>query len=353
MSMFPINNAGQSTNQFFPLMEELTPDCPVIEESSVVTAQNYWLNRGKSLCASNGNEFTLYINAAAKRILSTLSMMSSLGYSAERIDGEAKRAIAALNVSSEKFFIDCKSYQQQKCNVNQKLDLFNAKIQEKEKSLSFEAFSPFTPHGDSHEHSNEYSPFTDWSIGKSTHFLEHSKGKRIGVSCELVCQALTAKDLPDNNNPIRDRIFSGAAHVGIGEAIQHYLPKRLRAYTVLAGLNLLKNVAQKMEVSLDNLSHKQEVEYWWDRQWLLTGEGTSFAVAQAQAHGLLKLAQVPGHVLHAIHHKITCIAAKIGDHLGLTDENIAYAARRSLEFIADNSPELMEEKVWEKAALDK
>ena len=39
-----------------------------------------------------------------------------------------------------------------------------------------------------------------------------------------------------------------------------------------------------------------------------------------------------------------------GDSIGLTEQNIAFVARRSMEWLANNSPELLEQKYWKMAA---
>ena len=250
---------GSSSNLDPPLPFSYPPELLTIETSQeqCSAAKDYWLNRGQYLHGSKRDEFILHVNQVTAHILSTLSLMTSLGYSAEKINKEALRAIASLHFSGENYFKNQSDYQQQQCKTLQQLNNFEKRVQDSK--MDFKPFSEFP--------SFVASEISGWLFDKSTAILENKAGKKWALGYQLLHESVRADVTAESKNPIRDRIASATVEIGVNEV----------KYT--ATIKQVKKWTYQFEQTLPEIKISHETEYWWNRQIQLTGEGPTFVCA--------------------------------------------------------------------------
>jgi hypothetical protein len=331
---------------------QLPPPSITDEQAAVEVELQCWLDHAKQLNPQSRTDFTHFIQKAAGNILLLLQEMARRGDPSIAIARQAELSIKHLNDSAVVFLYSKGCYEKKKENIASQIENFHIKLNQ-----STPDFKPFSPL--SYEHTESSSPFSDilidYSIdhidGKFAHKFEQIKGKPAALMYEMISHTLHGTISENSTNPCRDRLISSAVHIGITEALHKVLPSIEGIFSIV---HATAKSAHVLESTVNQLAQNKEVAYWWDRQWILTGgEGPCFHSTVKLAQMELKLTQIPSQLLHAVHHKMTDIAATFCDTLGLTEEKIAYAARRSLEFLAENNSELLEQKMWESLTIEK
>jgi len=206
---------------------------------------------------------------------------------------------------------------------------------------------PKTDEPDSHDHSSNLIP--ELLHGKVAHELEHTKGKLIGSSYEFIANSFLGAPPKDSANPWRDRFISTAVHLATGQVIATVLPPSIPAYLAQSSATGMREVEQGLKPILEKVERQKQVQQWWDRQVELTGEGPSFSGSAALAKLGVKLSALPCELLNMIKDTLTRTIISGCDTIGLTEKNIASIATHTLDFLARNSPELLEEQAWSMA----
>lgn len=312
-------------------------------ESMVAEAQNYWIDQAKTLSVSKREEFKAYIRALSERVDRMISYMSFLGYSKEQICWEAKRSIELLHQSAQIFQNDCLSFNLSKEKEISVLTNLDKKIRETQ--LSFGAFD-----GDAFKKTFD-KPLAEEADSSFKKAMEKTVRKiKIpqGNSSRIhgVFSKAGSVELEDSKNKVRDWVISAGVIIGMSEIIQRYVPRRVSLPSVAVAY-AVQDIAEYLEPTVDIMEKNEEAAYWWNMQCQLIGEGPSYGGAGGMAMGSLKLAQIPGQLIQKVHQAVTSFLIKMGDMVGLTEENIASGVMASLEFISRNSPELLEQKGWE------
>lgn len=208
--------------------------------------------------------------------------------------------------------------------------------------FSFESSPPIVPEVPSQFDYSQMPPGSgDIITGKIAKEIEHRYGKTRGIFSDWVLNTFKTAISEDSESPWRDRVVTAAVHVGMTEAVAYCLPHRIPAYVAMTATHILADGARLMTPTMDRIANKIEIEC----RGFYRG---SDEIEDARA--MLIFAQIPRDLLQTIHHEVTEVVAHLCDKIGVTDKNIKKITKGSLEFIAKNSPELQEERLWEMAA---
>lgn len=307
--------------------------------------------------------------------------MVNMGLTFTKFEIETGRLLTQLSSSAQQFFESCESYQQQKKGLANEFSRVNGLFL----STSLPSYAPFAPtqvnqmtdqmvdqfratrffpqsrdEKPEPKERQQKSPeqgldsflpgvsemppaMGDMIQGKTIQAIEHRYGKPQAAFAEWVSHTFKSVVSEESQSPWRDRMITAAVHVGMTEVVALCLPHRVPAYVAMTGIHAVAEGARLVTPSMDKLANDLEVAfpgYYRGRD----------DIEETQA--ALAFAQIPSDCLHAIHHTITEAVAHLSDKIGLTDKHIADITKHSLEFIAQNSPELLEERMWAKARED-
>jgi hypothetical protein len=154
------------------------------------------------------------------------------------------------------------------------------------------------------------------------------------------------------DSPVRFRVISVAVQYGVATTVAYCLPTGW-AYGAMKTSDVVAMHADRLTPALKKMQTDEEVNAWWKHQRDVMGIGKDYLESIEAAQGFVELSKVPTVCLKAIHNTLVDACSEMADKIGLTDRNVALIACSSLEFIAQHSPEALEERVWEAAWIEK
>ncbi len=186
----------------------------------------------------------------------------------------------------------------------------------------------------------------DQGFKMGSSIVKKNLGKPVGLSYDMIIKAIKADIPEDSTSPWRDRILSAGVHIAIAEGIAKCIPPRLSSYMLISGIHGVGKIAKNMEDMLGNHPPNPEITSWWNK-YAAQSKGVSAEETIESARSHLRAIHLPSVIIKTVHRECTDILGKIGNYLGLTDQNMALLAKNFFEFLAKNSPDAMEQKMWE------
>lgn len=294
----------------------------------------------KELSDSEYLEFEQRINAVVLEIFVELQNLTATSRSMPDMDKIVSRSFSKMDTFAKDFFAHRNVYEKEHAERTAQLQGLNEKIgnmkfSSKEKTKS---------------HSSERTAETlleDLIIGGYTHELGHAGAVRFGLSAGILTQAVRADIPPESASPWRDRIISAAVHEVMSLGAEKLIS--LPCYITLTGIHAVGTAAKEGERSHQfNPAH---AAMWNEVAARFPNHLDSYETVYNGIHRNYQMYKFPSEVIDGIHHECTHVLAKLGDRLGLTQENIMMAFQRTLEFLSKTCrpgllPDVQEQSMW-------
>lgn len=153
-------------------------------------------------------------------------------------------------------------------------------------------------------------------------FTHRTRTQRIAPLVDLGARVLHSR-FQSTDNPIRDRILSGAAHLTAEAALTAFLPESLPGYVAIAGAHGLELLADKIESAALSLIQDPESARIKELCLAANQECETPADLGEEVLGLVPVLKAPAQILQKAHDKIMDLAIPTFDAIGLTDANAA------------------------------